>query len=875
MTILPPAARTDYPLAKRLPPEGETLSADELLDRFLDYVKERGVELYPAQEEAVIALFEGQSAILNTPTGSGKSLVATALHFLAAGQGRRSYYTCPIKALVNEKFLGLCQDFGPELVGMATGDATVNRDAPIMCCTAEILANMALREGASAPVEDVVMDEFHYYADRERGVAWQIPLLTLPYVRFLLMSATLGETEVFEKALEKLTGRKAAVIRSTDRPVPLDFVYQETPLHQTVHALVTGGKAPVYLVSFTQRECAETAQSLMSFDFSSKSEKRAIAEALIGVKFSSPYGKELSRFVRHGIGLHHAGLLPKYRLLVEKLAQQGLLKVVCGTDTLGVGVNIPIRTVLLTKLCKYDGAKTGVLSVRDFHQISGRAGRKGFDDRGTVVVQAPEHVIENLMLEAKAGGDPKKLRKIVRRKPPERGYVHYDVNTFNRLTTSACEPLTSRFTVSHGQLLNVLSRPGDGCHAMRQLLRDCHESDTVKRNLRKTAFQMFRSLVERGIIEIRPDGKDGPKLRVNMSLQDDFSLNQTLSLYLLDTLKLLDAESEDYALDALTLVESILENPELILRQQLSRLKTTRIGELKAAGVEYEERMAELETLEYPKPNREFIYDTFNRFAAAHPWVGQENIRPKSIAREMYETFQTFDEYVREYDLHRAEGLLLRYLSEVYKVLMQTVPADSRTEEVLAIMAYFGGVIRGVDSSLIDEWEALRRSGRGDISNGAQASFGTPEMAEEDVTKDQRAFVVMIRNEAFRFVRALAARDWGAALAVVGIQPAAEEAGTDAAAAAVDGEDVWKPEALEALLAPYFAEHAALLTDRKARHPANTRIRHATDGATWAVRQTLVDPAGNGDYYIDFVVDLARSRAERRPVLRFSGVGDG
>ena len=341
------------PLHRLLPDSTQTSiqTNDDTLDRFLEYVSERKLELYPAQEEAILELYSGKNVILNTPTGSGKSLVATALHFRSLAGGRRSYYTSPIKALVNEKFLALCQDFGPEQVGMVTGDATVNPGAPIICCTAEILANEALRGGSRARVDDVVIDEFHFYSDRERGMAWQVPLLALPQARFLLMSATLGDTDVFERALTGLNGLDTVVVRGSQRPVPLDFEYVEVALHETVPKLITTGRAPIYVVCFTQGSCAEEAQKLPSIDFCTKDEKRAIAEAIqgLGATFNSPYGKEIQKFLRHGVGIHHAGLLPKYRVLVERLAQRGLLKIICGTDTLGVGVNIPIRTVLFTQ----------------------------------------------------------------------------------------------------------------------------------------------------------------------------------------------------------------------------------------------------------------------------------------------------------------------------------------------------------------------------------------------------------------------------------------------------------------------------------------------------------------------------------------------
>ncbi len=853
---------SDAPLFKRLPPVGEKVEAGDLLDRFLAYVKEKGVELYEAQEEAILALFDGQNVILNTPTGSGKSLVATALHFHSLAHGRRSIYTCPIKALVNEKFLALCSDFGPDQVGMITGDATVNREAPILCCTAEILSNMALSEGELARADDVIMDEFHYYSDKERGVAWQVPLLTLKQTRFLLMSATFGETALFEKAMSDLNGRPTMLVRSTHRPVPLDYIYCQTPLHVTIPDLVAKGKAPVYLVSFTQRETAERAQDLLSVDFATKEEKKKIAEALAGVRFTSPYGKEVSKFLRHGIGLHHGGLLPKYRVLVERLAQQGLLKIISGTDTLGVGVNIPIRTVLLTKLCKFDGEKTGILTVRDFLQISGRAGRKGFDDLGSVVVQAPEHVIENLMLDAKAGGDAKKARKIVKKKPPEKGYVHWDKATYDRLTSAVPEPLLSRFTVTHGMLLNMLSRSGDGCRAMRSLIQASHETPEKKQTLAKNAFQLFRALVERGIVQFVPKDERaqarGRKLRVNVDLQAEFSLNQALSLYLLDTLKLIDPYSEGYALNVLTLVESILENPELVLRQQLSRVKGIKMAEMKMAGIEYDERIAELEKLEYPKPNREFIYETFNQFAAAHPWVGQENIRPKSVAREMFEGFYTFEEYVREYDLQRAEGLVLRYLSDVYKVLMQTVPESYRVGEVTEMIAYFGALVRQIDSSLLDEWERMRRPGA--VLDKPDDKQAEEQRLTADITRDEKSFGILIRNEMFRLMKAIAWRRYDEILAL--IEPERPSTGGK-----------WNRPGLETELKSYFETHPVLSTDKNARSPQNLRVTAEDPGKVLLAEQTLCDAEGPTGFVLRAKIDLGKSREAGKPTLSLDNIG--
>ncbi|MEI8234219.1 MAG: DUF3516 domain-containing protein [Verrucomicrobiota bacterium] len=823
-------------------------SADRVLERFLNGVTRKGLHLYPAQETALLELFEGHHVILNTPTGSGKSLVAGALHFLALAQGRRSVYTCPVKALVNEKWRALCREFGPENVGLSTGDATVNRDAPILCCTAEILANMALREGAASRVDDVVMDEFHYYADRERGVAWQVPLLTLPQARFLLMSATLGDTAFFEEELTRLNGRPAVTVSSSHRPVPLEFSYSQTPLAQTLENLVTEGKGPVYVVHFTQLEAAQSAQDFTSINVCTREEKAAIAHALEGVKFQSPYGPEVKKWLRHGIGLHHAGLLPKYRLLVERLAQEGLLKVICGTDTLGVGINVPIRTVLFTKLCKYSGQKTGILTARDFHQIAGRAGRKGFDDIGWVVAQAPEHAIENLLLEAKG-------KKFVKRKPPEKHFVNWDKTTFQRLIAAPPERLTSQFQVSHGMLLNVLSRPGDGCAAMRALIARSHEPARGKKGHTRRAWQLFRSLVERKIIEFIPRAEQGAKLRVNAELQDDFSMNEALSLYVHETLPQLDPQAPDYAPRVLTLVESILENPDAILRKQLDRVKTDALADMKQQGMDYNERMEELEKLEYPKPDREFVYATFNAFADRHPWVGEENIRPKSIAREMFEEFRSFADYIKLYDLQRVEGLLLRYLSNVEKVLTQTVPDLAKNDGLREMELYLGAMIRQVDSSLLDEWERMRDP---NYCSGETAELRPPgaEEAARDITRDKATFTAAIRTRVFTFLRALCNADYDAALDLLAAPEAADGAPWTAARLA------------EAMDRYRETGHRFLRLDPEARNLRHTYVTPSEDQQSWTVAQMLVDPDELNDWVMEFSVDLPASREKGEPVLR-------
>lgn len=850
-------------LAAHLPAEP---TPEALLSGFLDWLGGQGIEPYPAQEEAILEVLAGANVVLATPTGSGKSLVALAAHYAALAEGHRSFYTAPIKALVSEKFFALCRDLGTEHVGMLTGDAAVNADAPIICCTTEVLADLALREGAAAHVDHVCMDEFHYYADPQRGTAWQIPLLELPQAAFLLMSATLGDTASLREDLTDRTGRPTILVDSTERPVPLEFEYHETPIHETIQELIDTDRAPVYIVHFTQNAATERAQALTSLNVLDKQQRKRLSAEIGGFRFDSPFGKDLSRFVRHGIGVHHAGLLPKYRLLVEKLAQAGHLKVISGTDTLGVGVNVPIRTVLFTQLCKYDGIETRLLKVREFKQIAGRAGRKGFDDLGFVWAQAPEHVAENIRMDEKAATDAKKRRKMVKRKPPERGYRHWNAETFEKLQSGRPEQLKSSFDVSHAMVMQLLDRPGDGCAALRTMLVDNHEPRSRQRTHIRRAIHIYRSLLDSGVIEVLDQPDDlGRLVRVDIDLQENFRLDQPLSPFVIRLTAELDPDDPDYALDVLSVVESVLENPRVVLMRQLDRAKDELMAKMKSEGVEYEERIEKLSEVEYPKPLRDLIYTRFNAFAESHPWVGTDNIRPKSVARDMFERALTFREYVNEYGLKRSEGVLLRYLSDAYKAMVKTVPADVMTDETDDLTAWLGETVRQVDSSLIEEWERMRTE---PAVVDAQTSVGEAAQPERpDVTSNRRAFRVMVRNELFRWVRHLARREEGRlAEALAEVDPS--------------GSTSWTAETLREAMAGYWTDHDTLDTGPAARGPDHFSLTEGLAGNvdTWSARQTLVDPQAWGEWRLEATIDLDASRDVGAPAMRLEAIsrpGDG
>ncbi|MFD6390263.1 DEAD/DEAH box helicase [Nocardia sp. NPDC060259] len=805
--------------------------ADALYESFAAWAAEQGTPLYPAQDEALMELASGSNVILATPTGSGKSLVAVGAHLFAMANGQRSYYTAPIKALVSEKFFALCEVFGAENVGMVTGDAAVNADAPIICATAEILANLALREGAAAEVGQVVMDEFHFYADPDRGWAWQVPIIELPRAQFLLMSATLGEVDFFATDLERRTGRSTAVVAGTERPVPLMFSYVRTPITETIEELVTTNQAPVYVVHFTQAAALERAQALTSVNFATRAEKDAIAAALGEFRFAAGFGKTLSRLIRHGIGVHHAGMLPKYRRLVEKLAQDGLLKVVCGTDTLGVGINVPIRTVLLTGLTKFDGVRTRRLKAREFHQIAGRAGRAGFDTMGTVVVQAPEHEVENARLIAKAGDDPKKQRKVQRRKPPE-GFVSWSEETFDRLVSAQPEPMVSRFTVTNAMLLNVIARPGNVFAAMRHLLEDNHEPRAAQRKHILRAIRLYRALRDAGVVQqlSEPDAK-GRMARLTVDLQRDFALDQPLSPFALAAFELLDRENPTYTLDVVSLIEATLEDPRQLLMAQQHKARGAAVAEMKADGIEYEERMELLEEVTWPKPLAELIDPAFETYRAGHPWVSEFAPSPKSVVRDMIERAMTFAELISFYELARSEGVVLRYLADAYRALRRTVPDAARTEELDDLTEWLGELIRQVDSSLLDEWEQLTNPGA--ENDAEQIAFGAESV--RPISANERAFRVMVRNAMFRRVELAARQRW---YDLEELSP---------------GPD-WAQD-----FTPYFEEYASIGTGPDARGPQLFQVEQRP--GFWHVRQVLDDPAGDHGWALAAIVDLEESDA--------------
>ena len=842
-------------LSDRLP---ATIAAgsdpDRLYELFTQWVEEQGLALYPHQEESFLEILSGSNLILATPTGSGKSLVATAAHFTALAEDRVSFYTAPIKALVSEKFFALCDQFGADNVGMITGDASVNADAPIICCTAEILANIALREGSTADVGLVVMDEFHFYSEPDRGWAWQVPILELPQAQFVLMSATLGDVTMFQDDLTRRTGRSTAVVAGTERPVPLEFSYADTPLHETIEELLEQDRAPVYVVHFTQATALERAQGLMGAKITTRAERDAIADRIGGFRFGAGFGRTLSRLVRHGIGVPPAGMLPKYRRLVEQLAQDGLLKVICGTDTLGVGINVPIRTVLLTGLTKFDGTRQRLLKAREFHQIVGRAGRAGFDARGWVVAQAPAHVVENLKAVAKAGDDPKKQRKIQRKKAPE-GFIGWSEETFDKLIAAEPEALQPRLRMSHAMLINLLAREGTPVEHTARLIRESHHPQVDQRRLGRHALVLAKELLTSGVVERLPTAESsGRRHALTIDLQRDFALNQPLAPFALAVMDTLDPESDSYARDIVSVIEAILENPRQVLWAQENAARGEAVAQMKMDGIEYEERMERLEEVTWPKPLADLLEVTLDAYRATHPWISPEALSPKSVVREMYERGMTFTEFVSAYGLSRSEGLVLRYLSDAYRTLRHTGPEARHTEELDDIIEWLGELVRQTDSSLLDEWESLVNPA------DVLSSPGETVPPVRPLTANERAFTVLLRNAMFHRVDLAALDRWE----TLGALEARIAELTEPPQQVLMDAQAWNR-----ALGEYYDAHDSIATDQAARSPGLLQIDKTPE--VWRLRQVIVDPAGDLDWGITAEVDLAASNEVGAAVLTVTG----
>lgn len=867
-----PTGGTSHPLFDLLPltPDHKLIPIDpeDALMRYSSWVQSQGITLWPHQEEALLDLASNEHVILGTPTGSGKSLVAVGMCYFACTQNKTIYYTAPIKALVSEKFFYLVKLFGKDLVGMITGDCVINSEAPIICCTAEILAQDALRWETDSDIKLVCMDEFHYFGDKDRGWAWQVPLLVLKDTQFLLMSATLGDTTALAQKLKSLTQRDVSTITNAPRPVPLSYSYSTLSLEASVELIMQQRGVPVYIVCFAQSEAQKSAAALASFGISNKEEREEIKKELAGFNFSTAYGKELKRLLLCGVGVHHAGMLPRYRLLVERLAQKGLLPVICGTDTLGVGINVPIHTVVLRALAKYDGRRMRILNSREFHQITGRAGRSGFDTEGVVVSLATPYEIERLRARAKAANDPKKLKRIKVPKPPE-GYVGWSEHTFQKLIESEPEALTPRLKITHAMVLAEVMHGGAAYARLHALIKNSFQTAEEQEKLIHACQEIFATLMDAGVIvreeatgaavqpgddtagdqpaagttsdtaattagdtnaTVAADTWENASYALAKDIPSDFALDQMLAPFVIAACELIDRESPNYALDIVSLVEASLENPPQIMKALVKEAKNKALAEMKMEGIDYEERMERLENVSYEKPLKELIDVAYMRYCAEVPWAKDFQLYPKSIVRAMLESANDFKGYVQKISISRSEGTLLRYLSDAWRVLAKTIPQEFINDDLERIISWLHMLIRTTDSSLLDEWE---------MDSLTAKTPQTPRVGPVQIVEDPHGLEIMIHNALFKRVL-LASKNDSAALGKLD-----EPFGFY--------ERKWR-----SVLDEFFEAHEALYINQDARSKRYFSVdtREEKTQHLWHAHISFLDAEGDIDFGISADVDL-------------------
>ncbi len=546
---------------------------------------------------------------------------------------------------------------------------------------------------------------------------------------------------------------------------------------------------------------------------------------------------------------------------------------------------MPIHTEVLTSLTKYDGVKSRRLRSREFHQIAGRAGRAGFDSEGLVIAEAPEHDIENAKLVQKAGGDPKKLRKIKRKKPPE-GFVNWNEQTFERLVASSPEVLRPHMRVSHSMVLSLVERGGDALENISDLIDLSMQTPDEKVQLKARAEEILDTLVATGVVEKElvgagsagaaesvegDEGADGVggaddegcakgvedadgdkdtegaegaswNYSLTMEMPASFSLDQPLSPFLLAVLDMLSMEDPNYALDLISLVEATLENPFSVLRAQQRRARDEAAAEMKAAGIGFEERLERLANVSYPRPLEDELNAAFEHYCEAVPWARDYELAPKSVLRDMIETASDFKTYVARYKIARSEGTLLRYLSDVFRVLARTIPEARRDERLNEVIDWLRFMVQSIDSSLMDEWAQT-----GDSADDIALA---PPPSANAVVADRRGLVILVRNALFLRVR----------LASLG---RCDELGS------LDCEAGYGAAHWERVLEGFYEVHEEIRIDADARSHAYLLIDEADEVGEhlWHVRQIFLDEDADCDFAIAADVDLDATQEEGEAVF--------
>ncbi len=676
-------------------------AADIELAFYEKFLWGRGIEPYPVQEQAIRHIVAGTSVLVTVPTGTGKTLMAKAALQAAVMRGERAIYTTPLRALTEEKYRELCADFGDENVGFATGDYKVNREAPIQVEVAEILWNRVVGDKSVCPAEVVVMDEGHYFNDPERGYVWEQSIIGLdPRSQLVILSATVGRPDRFCQWASLTRRVPMELVESRERKVPLVHDFREEPLIDTVRELAHKGDVPAIVFVFGREQCFEVARLLKSCRRFTTDEEKAKVEALCDeALLPGGVANELRPLFSHGIGIHHAGILPRYKQLVEQLALERLIKFVVSTETIAAGINLPARTVVFPSLRKFIKNEPRMVTAAEYHQMAGRAGRPQFDDRGLAITLAPEEIVSELKKELRDAAkrpayDEGKVRKSVynkaRSEAQRKGDIIWTPESHAELVRGEPAELRSKTKITTEQVLAIglpdlatTALPGAGFVAPKKtelaermaeaeaslppsmrldivtMIDNLLLEDRERRGLHKTLAQLVDNLRAIEVIDQHGTQVAGMMIR---QLQGMDGLFIWYALYNHDL---------DYV-ELRQLVEFLVDHD--IIQRQLDRKEEdkkrewvkARLRELRLENPQltWDDVVAEWER-EHPRPLTK-VEEVFQAFSAAvpHPEL-HGGKKPKNVWATMEDSGMSFLEFVAAEGLQHEEGNLFSYLVRV------------------------------------------------------------------------------------------------------------------------------------------------------------------------------------------------------------------
>jgi len=662
-----------------------------------------GIEPYPVQELAIGHIFAGRSVLVTVPTGTGKTLMAKAALHLAVGRGQRAIYTTPLRALTEEKFRELSSDFGEANVGFATGDYKVNREAPIQVEVAEILWNRIVADKHVCPAEIVVMDEGHYFNDPERGYVWEQSIIGLdPRTQLVVLSATVGHPERFCQWVEVTRRVPMELVDSRERKVPLVHEYREDMLIDTVRELAHTGDVPAIVFVFGREQCFEVARLLKSCRrFTTDEEKAKIDELCNEALLPAGCAKELRPLLGHGIGIHHAGILPRYKQLVEQLALERLIKFVVSTETIAAGINLPARTVVFPSLRKFIKQQPRMMTAAEYHQMAGRAGRPQFDDRGLAITLAPEQVVSDLKKELKHTKDVERAKKTVygraRNDAQRRGDVIWTPELHQELVKGEPAELRSKTKISAEQVLAIglpdlaeKTLPGTDVEARmaeaEASLPPSMRLDIVtvidnlllgpkdRSELQKILAQLVANMRAIGVLDEHGKQIAGDMIR-NLQGMDGLFIYYVLFNHQLEYVEL--RELVEYLLDH-DIIQRMIDRKGEDEKREWMRT-WLRDQRLENPHVTWDDAEAQWEK-EHPRPltKIELIHQEFAS-KVPHPEL-HGGKRAKNVWAQLEDGGFSFLEFVEKHHLDHEEGNLFTYLVRVMNFAAKLYEASQLTE---------------------------------------------------------------------------------------------------------------------------------------------------------------------------------------------------